>query len=293
MLLTRVYLSALEEHAIYEEASFKRNNKSEGLLEVIFKDDQLIFANNLPASLKSLSLLLQMTPKSLLERLQGEPLLPSIPVESFKSFSIEDSKNIRIDRRTKALYFNMKFNNSQRRCTINDISVLEGLSADNIEETIGNEFLPTRSHIRRSTTRKCTLKPSAKLSIVSSNKLLEIQFNNNYDIDKVVQKEFNILEYDVNTTCNIIKGLLQHRFPNMQLDDAKLNNFLSRVGYQYQKFNNPFHNIYHAFTVMHGAFNFTNNLKFKSLFSELYAFSLVISGLCHDLAHTGFTNLYE
>lgn len=44
---------------------------------------------------------------------------------------------------------------------------------------------------------------------------------------------------------------------------------------------------------MHTCYLLANSTKTKQLFSPFKIFTIVFSGLCHDVGHTGFTNLFE
>ena len=45
--------------------------------------------------------------------------------------------------------------------------------------------------------------------------------------------------------------------------------------------------------VMQCCYAFMNSTSFGSYFSSLERFSLIFSGLCHDVAHTGHNNMFE
>lgn len=105
--------------------------------------------------------------------------------------------------------------------------------------------------------------------------------------------EFNILNYDLNNVCNFVKNMFIDRFPGNAFFEEKLHNFISKVAYSYEKTNNPFHNMYHGFTVLHGAYILSLNKSFQSIFNTNAILAFLVSALCHDLAHTGFTNSYE
>lgn len=44
---------------------------------------------------------------------------------------------------------------------------------------------------------------------------------------------------------------------------------------------------------MHTCYLLANSAKNKQLLSPFKIFTIVFSGLCHDVGHTGFTNLFE
>lgn len=86
--------------------------------------------------------------------------------------------------------------------------------------------------------------------------------------------------------------ILIARFPEIDIDKPKLQQFIRKVSYLYQKFNNTFHNIYHMFTVLHGAYIMSKSNIFKELFKVETIFTYLVAALCHDIAHTGVTNAF-
>jgi cAMP-specific phosphodiesterase 4 len=44
---------------------------------------------------------------------------------------------------------------------------------------------------------------------------------------------------------------------------------------------------------MHTCYLLSNSSKVRHILSPFKIFCLVFSGLCHDVGHTGFTNLFE
>ena len=44
---------------------------------------------------------------------------------------------------------------------------------------------------------------------------------------------------------------------------------------------------------MHGCYLLVHHDKLGIYFSDLEKFALVLSGLCHDVGHTGTTNIFE
>jgi hypothetical protein len=135
-----------------------------------------------------------------------------------------------------------------------------------VEETIGYEFMPTRKSTHKDGTRKMTVREAQPLMVINKCRELSIDFNEKLDMSTINQMDFNILDYNINSTCCIINQILLSRFPKMSFNQDKMCKFISKVGYKYQKFNNPFHNIYHGFTVMHGAYMISQSKKFKTAF---------------------------
>lgn len=44
---------------------------------------------------------------------------------------------------------------------------------------------------------------------------------------------------------------------------------------------------------MHTCYLLTNTPKAKDILTPFKIFTIIFSGLCHDVGHTGFTNLFE
>lgn len=69
--------------------------------------------------------------------------------------------------------------------------------------------------------------------------------------------------------------------------------FIDRIKKFYQKRKNPFHNFFHALTVMHGCYMISCQTKVKKYLNDIQIFSLILGGLCHDVKHTARTNQFE
>ena len=79
----------------------------------------------------------------------------------------------------------------------------------------------------------------------------------------------------------------------INVPDEKFRNFITIMRQKYNKRKNPFHNFIHGLTVMHGCYLLVHHDKLGIYFSDLEKFALVLSGLCHDVGHTGTTNIFE
>ena len=67
-------------------------------------------------------------------------------------------------------------------------------------------------------------------------------------------------------------------------------NFICCVRGKYR--DNPFHNWYHGFSVLHFSYVFANLIGFDWL-TRLELLSVFISSLCHDIDHPGRNNSFE
>lgn len=78
---------------------------------------------------------------------------------------------------------------------------------------------------------------------------------------------------------------------DFDINNEAMASFLVKVKSNYLE--NPFHNFYHGFTVMHSAFYLLNLKKINEIFNKQEMLAVLVASLCHDLGHRGFTNLYE
>lgn len=75
-----------------------------------------------------------------------------------------------------------------------------------------------------------------------------------------------------------------------------LSHFLCALEYKYNKRGNQFHNYDHGVTVMqctHAISLEMMKTKHAPLLNQFTKFALILSGLCHDVSHTGRTNIFE
>ena len=56
---------------------------------------------------------------------------------------------------------------------------------------------------------------------------------------------------------------------------------------------NPYHNVYHGFSVLSFSYSFIKKTDLRSKFPALDLFAMLISALCHDVDHPGNTNAFE
>ena len=56
---------------------------------------------------------------------------------------------------------------------------------------------------------------------------------------------------------------------------------------------NPYHNVYHGFSVLSFSYAFIVKTQLKSKFPPLDLFALMVSALCHDVDHPGNTNAFQ
>ncbi|CAD8092206.1 unnamed protein product [Paramecium sonneborni] len=113
-------------------------------------------------------------------------------------------------------------------------------------------------------------------------KLLDYEFNL---LNKKMYKNKYIIAFNLFQMCEYTK-----QFP---LLNKEFINFMTVLKYKYNKKSNPFHNFTHGVNVMHGCFLFGHHQKFGSYFSDLQRYAMTFAGLCHDVDHSGTTNLFQ
>ncbi len=70
-------------------------------------------------------------------------------------------------------------------------------------------------------------------------------------------------------------------------------NFIETLRFYYNRRSNNFHNWNHAINVFYGSYRLSQGTRAKNYIGDLETFSLIFSGLCHDVDHTGRTNVFE
>lgn len=76
------------------------------------------------------------------------------------------------------------------------------------------------------------------------------------------------------------------------LPTEQMAKFLWQIHHHYNKRKNPFHNLNHGITVMHGCYYFSKIKPMSEILNLLQKFSLILGGLCHDLDHRATTNIF-
>jgi hypothetical protein len=76
-----------------------------------------------------------------------------------------------------------------------------------------------------------------------------------------------------------------------KISDTALQAFVSAVRSKYH--DNPFHNFFHAFSVLHAVFMMLIHTQAGSLLTKLDVFATLVAAFCHDIDHPGHNNAYE
>ncbi|CAD8127538.1 unnamed protein product [Paramecium sonneborni] len=124
----------------------------------------------------------------------------------------------------------------------------------------------------------------------------------------LILKEEDIQLDQLDLNINLIKSTIEkqrivwsilerNNFNQMfALPQEKLINFLIEMETQYNMNNNPYHNFDHGVAVMQAVNCFIKSLTQhldQQIFNNITKFCLLLSALCHDVAHSGKTNAYE
>ena len=119
-----------------------------------------------------------------------------------------------------------------------------------------------------------------------------------FDID-VVSKKMNDWNFDFFTIQHSIDLVIYTYFMFIDIFDfdnlkINLNSFYNCVIDISKKYNNnPYHNFQHAVTVTHFIYLIIKTVNLDKYLSKYKLFSLLFSGLVHDIDHPGTDNLFE
>lgn len=109
--------------------------------------------------------------------------------------------------------------------------------------------------------------------------------------------EFNLLGLESNEQKHQMAWTMLKRTVDRaglpELPVEEFCNFITITKHKYNKKENPFHNYVHALTVEHGCFMFSVDPKLSTLLPAVMKFSLVLSGLLHDMDHPATTNIFQ
>jgi 3'5'-cyclic nucleotide phosphodiesterase len=130
--------------------------------------------------------------------------------------------------------------------------------------------------------------------------LVDVTDFNLKESDKILDTfDFNVLEYsEPMDKHRLVWALLKRRgyLDKYNIPNDELSTFLRQLFKKYSFNNNPFHNYDHGITVMqstHVICGFVEELETCESMDNFAKFTLILSALCHDVDHTGRTNVYE
>lgn len=108
--------------------------------------------------------------------------------------------------------------------------------------------------------------------------------------------EFNIFDIeDREEKQRLVYSILDrnHFLDKFSIPQTQLINFLMALETKYNKKKNPFHNYNHGISVMQSTHFILQAQKCHTLLDDFTRFVTVVSALCHDVSHTGRTNIFE
>ncbi|XP_070569294.1 cAMP and cAMP-inhibited cGMP 3',5'-cyclic phosphodiesterase 10A-like [Ptychodera flava] len=100
--------------------------------------------------------------------------------------------------------------------------------------------------------------------------------------------EFDYMTLSSNTLCQLFIMMIHQLFGEDSFEMSRLIKFTLTVRKNYRKV--PYHNWWHAFNVIHSMFLILE--ADPNLFTELERQALIISCICHDVDHHGYTNQF-
>ncbi|CAD8073508.1 unnamed protein product [Paramecium primaurelia] len=119
-------------------------------------------------------------------------------------------------------------------------------------------------------------------------------------IENIDNFDFNILPYSADwlEKQKVVFSILRRNnfIEDYKISEDALCSFLCALEYKYNKRGNQFHNYDHGVTVMqctHAISLEIMKTQYAHLLSQFTKFALILSGLCHDVSHTGRTNIFE
>ncbi|OMJ71591.1 hypothetical protein SteCoe_30158 [Stentor coeruleus] len=110
-----------------------------------------------------------------------------------------------------------------------------------------------------------------------------------------ILRDWNLNAFTVNNKYDYIYSMLSdfNAIEQYNIKGSTLFNFISKVQKECDKRKNPFHNFTHCFSVMHSTYMLLSSTSAGSFFSGLNILGLLIAAVCHDVDHTGRTNMFE
>ena len=171
----------------------------------------------------------------------------------------------------------LKQGNLNKADIMSNMPVLQGYSSKAISEYIGLE---------ENFASQVTLKPRHEskgfVEFIESSLMDEIR---NVDLDPfAIQDHFTYLKA-MFVDFDLISQL--------DIPVNKLHNFMIQTKEHYNLWENPFHNFYHGFNVLHSVYLLLSTTHASNTFTVSEIFTLMVAGLCHDLEHPGRNNNFE
>lgn len=131
---------------------------------------------------------------------------------------------------------------------------------------------------------------SFKNSIITSRFNYEL---NSLDLEMQNIKNWNLSAFEVIEPLMYVRLMFLdfNLMSTFKIQPNTFHRFVVKVKENYLE--NPFHNFFHAFTVLHSSYMLMSIPKVFEIFNPQEIFAVLIAALCHDLGHRGYTNTFE
>jgi cAMP-specific phosphodiesterase 4 len=108
-------------------------------------------------------------------------------------------------------------------------------------------------------------------------------------------RDWNLNAFKIENKFGYILTMLTdfNAIDQFNINTAVLFTFIKKIQLECDKRNNPFHNFTHCFSVMHSAYMLISSTIALNFFSAINIFSVLTAAVCHDVDHTGRTNMFE
>ncbi|EAR83084.2 3',5'-cyclic-nucleotide phosphodiesterase (macronuclear) [Tetrahymena thermophila SB210] len=103
--------------------------------------------------------------------------------------------------------------------------------------------------------------------------------------------ELRSVEEKYTTAWNILQRA--QYFESCSIPEDVFANFVKELQKQYDIKNNDFHNFDHGVSVMQSCYMLSKCQRATQVLKPIDIFTVILSGLCHDVGHTGRTNNFE
>lgn len=128
-------------------------------------------------------------------------------------------------------------------------------------------------------------KPNFTFIMPSEEKIIPLETLRNWNMNAFqVENDFNYI-YTMFNDFSLVAFF--------KIEESTLFNFLASIKEICEQRKNPFHNFVHCFNVMHALYMLLSVTPAGSYFDVSDILALLIASLCHDLDHTGRTNMFE
>ena len=171
----------------------------------------------------------------------------------------------------------LKQGNLNKADIIYDIKNMQGISSKAISEYIGLEDFESPRLVQRNRA------PSrGYIEVIDNGVLCNL-------------RDINLDPFTIDDHTIYIKTMFQdfELFEQMGFGHDVLISFSRAAKEHYSVWDNPFHNFYHGFNVLHATYLLISSTGAQYYFTPHENFALFVASLCHDLEHPGRNNNFE